>query len=103
MAFFYLFGALICLILVIIVWHVAGGVAEDKGYDRDTWFWICLFLPFGLWLLIALPDRKLQEEQKRTNELLQMLLEKKDYVDISQITSEQKGTDRHTFDDLPNI
>jgi len=99
----YFFAGLIALILIVIVSRLAGGIAEDKGYEGNTWFWICLLLPFGVLLVVALPDRKLRVLQNRTNELLQILLEKMDNVGISQNTSDQKETGRYTFDDLPNI
>ena len=78
--------ALIYLIIDIIVCNIAGGIAEDKGYEKNRWFWICFWLPFGFLLVAALPDLKLQEKQQRTNELLQKLLGKMDDANRNQIT-----------------
>lgn len=100
---YYVFIGVIALALDIIVCHVAAGIAVDKGYTYGKWFCVCFFLPFGFLLVSALPYRRLLEAQEENNELLRMLLKKKDYVDISQNTSEQKKTGRHTFNDLPNI
>lgn len=103
MAGIYFFAALIYLVLHIIVCNIAGGIAEDKGYEKNSWFWICFWLPFGFLLVAALPYRTLLAEQRRTNELLQKLLEKKDNAGGSQNSSDQPEVGRYTFDDLPNI
>lgn len=34
-------------------------VAEEKGFPKKKYFWLCLLLPpFGYLLVIALPDRR---------------------------------------------
>lgn len=94
--FVYIIVLIIALCLHGLLASKASDIASDKGYDKGTWFWMCFLLGFFAYMVVAaMPDRNLLNEQKRTNDLLQKLLDKK------ETGNSNENTNQFSFDDLP--
>lgn len=53
----------------------ASNMAEDKGYEKNTWFHMCFWLgPISYIIVAAMPDRVMQRKIDQTNKLLEELL-----------------------------
>lgn len=53
----------------------ASDMAQDKGYDKRTWFHMCFWLGVISYIIVAsMPDRTMQQKVEQTNKLLEELL-----------------------------
>ena len=69
-------------------------IAEDKGYEKRTWFHMCFWLGLPAYLIVcAMPDKNLTEEIHLLREMLEKQRSKGN-ADVKKAT---------TFDDLPNL
>ena len=73
------------LILLFILWFVIhllitdtfASYAEEKGYSRTKYFWVCfLLMPLGITMVIAMPDKKTRETIARLSQNVQITKEK---------------------------
>lgn len=77
-------GSMILLYIVILIVALcingllsskASDMAQDKGYEKRTWFHMCFWLGLISYIIIAaMPDRTMQRKTDRTNMLLEELL-----------------------------
>ena len=60
----------VLILLAVVHYFVAknfGMYAEEKGYSKSKYFWICfLLLPIGMIMVTAMPDKKLRELLSKT-------------------------------------
>lgn len=74
--------ALIWIIVLVVVLCLNGllaskasDMAQDKGYEKGTWFHMCFWLgPISYIIVAAMPDRVMQGKIDQTNKLLEELL-----------------------------
>ena len=59
----YIFAALIGLVIHIVFCSKFAGIAEEKGHTRSAYFWICfVFGTIGYIMVAALPDYELRKK-----------------------------------------
>ena len=67
----------------------ASDIAQDKGYDKKTWFHMCFWLgPISFILIAAMPDLKLRTKQDETISQLKQLIEQAKNDKTSSLLSE---------------
>ena len=99
-------GVIFIIVMVVLVIDgilsgAASNMARDKGYDKDSWFWMCFLLgPVPFIIVAAMPDRVMQEKLDRTNQLLEELL-KAERENPGNASSGQQSSDLGAF--LPNL
>lgn len=64
----YIIGGIIGLIVAFAIAKEFQGIAEDKGYEYSNkyFWWTFLLAPYGIAMVIALPDRKTQSKEYST-------------------------------------
>ncbi len=68
----YLWLAILLLIIGFVI-HLLitdtfANYAEEKGYSRTKYFWVCfLLMPLGITMIIAMPDKKTREAITKLN------------------------------------
>lgn len=75
-----MFFAIIILIIALCLHGLlsskASDIAQDKGYEKSTWFHMCFWLgPLSFIIVAAMPDRVMRTKQDETNSQLRELLE----------------------------
>lgn len=94
------------LVGLIVSWWVAGelqSIARDKGYEGKEYFWLpFLFGPAGWAIVIALPDKKMNETLTSIASLLERYCEKQNPQEKKQepqqppkVNREERKTERH--------
>ena len=57
----------------------ASDIAQDKGYEKRPWFYMCFLLgPIPYIIVAAMPDKELRDKMHKTNVLLEKLLAAQD-------------------------
>lgn len=80
----------------------ASGIADDKGYDKRTWFHMCFWLgPLSYVVIAAMPDLKLREVTEKLVTMQSRMLDVFDQP-FSSSKHESKGKSSD-FTDLPII
>lgn len=68
-------GLVVALCLNGLLSSKASDMAQDKGYEKKTWFHMCFWLgPISYIIVAAMPDRVMQGKVDQTNKLLEELL-----------------------------
>lgn len=76
MEFIIIIAVIVVLVINGILASSASNVAEDKGYEKRTWFHMCFWLgPISYIIVAAMPDMTLRREMSRTNSMLEKLIE----------------------------
>ena len=61
-------GLLVFLLLNGLLASKASDIAEDKGYEKSTWFHMCFWLGLIAYIIVAaMPDRVMQEILRTQN------------------------------------
>lgn len=93
-AFVYVIALIILIAMKVILVSTVSDIAEDKGYEKRTWFHMCFWLGLPAYLIVcAMPDKNLTEEIHLLREMLEKQRSKGN-ADVKKAT---------TFDDLPNL
>ena len=79
-------GATIAIYVVIIIVALclngllaskASDIAQEKGYEKKTWFHMCFWLGIFAYVVVAaMPDKEMRLKQDKTIQLLQQLVDK---------------------------
>ena len=73
------FGFAIFLLIVIFIINILfartfAGFAEEKGYSRSKYFWLCAIVPpIGIAMVIAMPDKTMIKKLDELNETCKKL------------------------------
>lgn len=72
----------------------ASSMAEEKGYNKRTWFHMCFWLGFLSYIIIAgMPDLTLRYKQDQTNKLLEKLIEVQGAAPAKKAQEEKKSVE----------
>lgn len=71
----------------------ASDMAQDKGYEKRTWFHMCFWLgPISYIIVAAMPDRVMQQKLDKTNKLLEDMLNVQKTSTATHSNSQQNDT-----------
>ena len=71
-AFVYVIALIILIAMKVILVSTVSDIAEDKGYEKRTWFHMCFWLGLPAYLIVcAMPDKNLTEEIHLLREMLE--------------------------------
>lgn len=88
----FIVGAILYLIVNGILASKASDAADDKGYDKRTWFHMCFWLgPVAYLVVAALPDFAARQQRKEILDLLKQQAQQA--IDQAQHATYQKGLD----------
>ena len=98
-------GAILILAFHFILCSQASDVAQEKGFDKSTWFHMCFWTgPIAFIIVAAMPDMKLREQQRemiRLQEKTVALLEKGAASPVGSGKHEEQ--EQAYFTDLPSL
>ena len=101
-------GATIAIYIVIIIVALclngllaskASDIAQEKGYEKKTWFHMCFWLGFFAYVVVAaMPDKEMRLKQDKTIQLLQQLVDAQRSSSGSNHTMKNESKNQHTDD-----
>ena len=87
---------IVVLIFDALLASMASDVANDKGYDKSTWFHMCFWLgPISYIIVAAMPDRVMREKVDVTNKLLEEMINVKNASPVARSEDQQAKAARY--------